>query len=429
MNDLTSKLDSALSERYSIVEELGRGSMSRVFRATDLKHNRDVAIKVLQPEISISLASERFLREIEIVSNLLHPHVLPLYDSGDADGLLYHVTPLFDGETIRDRLERDRQFPVDEALLLAREVADGLDYAHEQGVIHRDIKPDNILLYKGHALIADFGLARAVTIGGGERLTQTGFVVGSPAYMSPEQARGEDTIDGRSDQYGLACVLYEMLAGEPPLSGRTRQVIVARRLSEKPSPIHTIRDSVSPAVDQILAKALSRLPVDRFATAGDLAGALSVAQTGSMVFVSNPGMAQGGSDVSTSMSTSAITSAVEQLAPDFWHELKRRKVFNVGLVYGAFMFAAMGFVAEILERALPDDVINWLLLLLAAGLPVSLVLAWAFEIKPEGVRRTQSIDIREDTSREHPVSRRAALVAAAILIVALGGWLVFILLG
>ena len=427
MNDLSSKLDSALTDRYSVVEELGRGSMSRVFRAIDTKHNRDVAIKVLQPEISISLAAERFLREIEIVSRLLHPHVLPLYDSGDADGLLYHVTPLIDGETIRDRLDRDRQFPVDEALRLAGEVADGLDYAHGQGVIHRDIKPDNILLYKGHALIADFGLARAVTIGGGERLTQTGFVVGSPAYMSPEQARGEDTIDGRSDLYGLACVLYEMLAGEPPLSGRTRQVIVARRLSEKPSPIHTIRDSVSPAVDQILAKALSRLPADRFATAGEFAEALSAAQTGSILIVSNPGTMDATPAAGTSMSTSAITSAVQQLAPDFWYELKRRKVYSVGIVYGAFMIASIGLVSDLGELFLPATVVNWLLILLGAGLPISLVLAWAFEIKPEGVTRTQSIDIREETG-EHPISRRAALVAGAILLVAAVGWLVAVLI-
>jgi serine/threonine-protein kinase len=427
MNDLSSKLDGALTGRYSIVEELGRGSMSRVFRATDLKHKRDVAIKVLQPEISISLAAERFLREIEIVSGLLHPHVLPLYDSGDADGLLYHITPLFDGETIRDRLERDRQFPVDEALQLAREVADGLDYAHEQDVIHRDIKPENILLYKGHALIADFGLARAVTIGGGERLTQTGFVVGSPAYMSPEQARGEDTIDGRSDQYGLACVLYEMLAGEPPLSGRTRQVIVARRLSEKPSPIHTIRDSVSPAVDQILAKALSRLPADRFATSGEFAEALSAAETGSILIVSNPGTMDGASVPATSMSTSAITSAVEQLVPDFWYELKRRKVYSVGIVYGAFMIASIGLVSDLGELVLSAKVVNWLLILLAAGLPISLVLAWVFEIKPEGVTRTQSIDIREETG-EHPVSRRAALVAGAILVIAFAGWIATVLI-
>jgi len=213
MTDALGRLTAALAGRYRIESELGAGGMATVYLAQDLKHRRQVAIKVLKPELASVLGPERFLREIEIAAQLTHPHILPLYDSGEAEGLLYYVMPYVEGESLRDRITREKQLPLDDALQVARETADALSYAHSHGVIHRDIKPENILLESGHAVVADFGIARAISAAGGERLTETGLAVGTPAYMSPEQAAGEKNLDGRSDLYALGCVLYEMLAG------------------------------------------------------------------------------------------------------------------------------------------------------------------------------------------------------------------------
>jgi serine/threonine-protein kinase len=274
MPDLLQRLQSALSERYAIERELGRGGMATVFLAEDLKHRRKVALKVLHPEIAAALGPDRFLREIETVAGLQHPHILPLYDSGEADGLLYYVMPYAEGESLRQRLDRERQLGVAESLRIAIEVADGLDYAHRKGVIHRDIKPGNILMAEGHATIADFGIARAIEAAREDRMTSTGLGVGTALYASPEQAAGEDSLDGRADIYSLGCVLYEMLAGEPPLTGVTPQMILARRLSETPTALHSLRDTVPPALDGVLAKALARVPADRHATAAVLGRAL-----------------------------------------------------------------------------------------------------------------------------------------------------------
>jgi len=276
------RLTAALSDRYRLERELGQGGMATVYLAHDLKHDRDVAIKVLHPDLGAALGGERFLSEIRTTARLQHPHILPLLDSGEADGLLYYVMPLVTGETLRARLERDRQLPVDEAIRTAREVADALGYAHGLGVIHRDIKPENILLQGGHALVADFGIALAVQSAGGQRMTQTGLSLGTPQYMSPEQAMGERTIDARSDVYALGAVTYEMLVGEAPFTGPSVQAIVARLITEEPRALSSQRKAVPDHVEAAVLRALEKLPADRFATATEFAAALGNA-TGATV--------------------------------------------------------------------------------------------------------------------------------------------------
>jgi serine/threonine-protein kinase len=267
-------LAAALEGRYRLERELGRGGMATVYLAHDVRHDREVAIKVLHPELGAALGSERFLSEIKTTARLQHPHILPLLDSGAADGLLFYVMPYVRGETLRTHLTRDRQLPIEEALLIAREVADALGAAHALGIIHRDIKPENILLQGGHALVADFGIALAVQSAGGARMTQTGLSLGTPQYMSPEQAMGERTIDARSDIYALGAVTYEMLGGDPPFTGSSVHAIVAKVLSERPTPLHTLRDTVPPYVEQAVLIALAKLPADRFATVKEFADAL-----------------------------------------------------------------------------------------------------------------------------------------------------------
>ena len=268
------RLTSSLADRYRIERELGTGGMATVYLAHDLRHGRDIAIKVLHPDLGAALGAERFLAEIRTTARLQHPHILPRLDSGDAGGLLYYVMPLATGETLRARLERERQLPIDDAIRIAREVADALGYAHSAGIVHRDIKPENILLQGGHALVADFGIALAVQQAGGQRMTQTGLSLGTPQYMSPEQAMGERTIDARTDIYALGAVTYEMLVGDPPFTGSTVQAIVARVLAERPTPLHTLRDTVPAAVEQATLKALAKLPADRYSTAAEFAAAL-----------------------------------------------------------------------------------------------------------------------------------------------------------
>ena len=268
-------LAAALADRYRIERELGQGGMATVYLARDLTHDRDVAIKVLHPDLAAALGAERFLAEIRTTANLQHPHILPLHDSGAAGGFLFYVMPFVDGETLRTRITRDRQLPIPEALLIAREVADALAYAHGRGVIHRDIKPENILLQGGHALVADFGIALAVQSAGGQRMTQTGLSLGTPQYMSPEQAMGERAIDARTDVYALGAVTYEMLTGDPPFTGSTVQAIVAKVLTDRPAPIRTTRDTVSAGVEAAVMTALAKLPADRFEGAAQFAEALS----------------------------------------------------------------------------------------------------------------------------------------------------------
>src|SRR6476646_3844489 len=274
MPEVLSRLQLALADRYRLDRELGQGGMAVFYLAEDLRHGRRVAIKVLHPELSAVLGGERVLAEIKVTANLQHPHILGLIDSGNADGLLYYVMPHVAGESLRARLIRDRQLPVDEALRLAREVASALDYAHRHGVVHRDIKPENILLQDGSALVADFGIALAVQEAGGERMTQTGMSLGTPQYMSPEQAMGQRVIDARSDIYALGAVTYEMLIGEPPFTGPSAQAIVARLLSEEPRRLSAQRKAIPEQVEFAVLRALEKLPADRWATAREYADAL-----------------------------------------------------------------------------------------------------------------------------------------------------------
>jgi serine/threonine-protein kinase len=290
-------LGQSLADRYRLERELGAGGMATVYLAHDLKHERDVAIKVLHPDLGAALGAERFLTEIRTTARLQHPHILPLLDSGtvvakadrgDPAALaelggggaqpttfLYYVMPLVTGETLRARLERERQLPIADAVRIAREVASALDYAHRHGVIHRDIKPENILLHDGQAMVADFGIALAVQSAGGQRMTQTGLSLGTPQYMSPEQAMGEKQIDARSDVYALAAVTYEMLAGDAPFTGGSVQAIVAKIMTEKPTPVHTLRDTVPEHVEDAVLTGLAKLPADRFASAAEFAAALA----------------------------------------------------------------------------------------------------------------------------------------------------------
>ena len=276
MPDLLESLREPLADRYAVERELGRGGMATVFLAEDRKHHRSVAIKVLHAELTAALGAGRFLREIEIAARLQHPHILPLYDSGAAAGFLYYVMPYVEGESLRDRLTREKQLPQDDALRIATEVAGALAYAHSRGVVHRDIKPENIMLSGGTAVVADFGIAHAVTAAGDrQHLTQTGTVIGTPAYMSPEQATGSTEIDGRSDQYSLACVVYEMLVGEPPFTGPTAQAVIARHSLDMVSPPSIVRSTIPDAVEAAILRALAKLPVDRYATTALFAEALN----------------------------------------------------------------------------------------------------------------------------------------------------------
>jgi serine/threonine-protein kinase len=265
----------ALQDRYLLLRELGAGGMATVYLAEDVKHHRKVAVKVLRPELAALLGAERFLKEIEVTANLQHPHILPLFDSGIAGTRLFYVMPYVEGETLRVRLNREKQLPVAEAVRIATEAASALDYAHRHGLIHRDVKPENILLHDGRALVADFGIALAVSRAGGSRVTETGLSLGTPQYMSPEQATADRDLTPRSDVYALGCVLYEMLTGDPPHTGSTAQAIIAKVITEAPRPIRPARPSVPAHVEAAVLTALQKLPADRFATPAEFAAALA----------------------------------------------------------------------------------------------------------------------------------------------------------
>jgi len=275
MGSAAERLATALADRYRIERELGQGGMATVYLAEDLKHQRKVAVKVLKPELGAVLGAERFINEIRTTANLQHPNLLPLFDSGEADGLLFYVMPYVEGETLRARLDSERQLPVDETLRLISLLAGALDFAHARGVVHRDLKPENILLQAGQPIVADFGIALAVAQAGGQRVTETGLSLGTPHYMSPEQAAGTHTVDARSDQYALGAIAYEMLTGEPPHTGPTTPALIARLLTERPRDIRSTRPAVPAGVDAAIQRALEKSPADRFSSCGAFAGALA----------------------------------------------------------------------------------------------------------------------------------------------------------
>jgi serine/threonine-protein kinase len=313
------RLNAALEGRYRIERELGAGGMATVYLAEDLKHKRQVAIKVLKPELAAVVGADRFLAEIRTTANLQHPNILPLFDSGESDSFLFYVMPYVEGESLRHRLDRERQLPVDEALRIANEVAEALDYAHRQGIIHRDIKPANILLREGRPLVADFGIALAVTAAGAGRLTETGLSLGTPFYMSPEQATADRDPGPQSDVYSLGCVLYEMLAGEPPFTGSSAQAILGKIITGDPVPPSSHRSTVQPHVDWVVLRAISKLPADRFSSTAEMTRALSDPTVHA---------AQGG------RRPGASRSGVGSLERAFWLVLLAAAVSGIGLLWG-----------------------------------------------------------------------------------------------
>ena len=274
MSELLRRLQAAVADRYDLDREIGRGGMATVYLAQDVRHHRSVAVKVLHPQLALSLGSDRFLREIQIAARLQHPHIVPLYDSGQAEDFLYYVMPFVEGESLRQRLERERQLPLEEALKIARAVAAALDYAHRQQIVHRDIKPENVMLHEGEAMVTDFGIAKAVSAAAATSLTQTGTAVGTPAYMSPEQASGEIELDGRSDVYSLGCLVFEMLAARTPFTGATAQAIIAHAFTDPVPALRAFREAVPEWVEQAVAKALAKHPAERYATAAQFGQAL-----------------------------------------------------------------------------------------------------------------------------------------------------------
>src|SRR5262245_20520202 len=272
-------LADALRDRYVLEREIARGGMATVWLARDVKHDREVAVKVFRRKRSAAVSAERFLHEVRIIAQLDHPHILTLIDSGASSNFLWYVIPYVRGESLRERLWNDSRLEVKEALAITRQIAGAIDYAHRHGVIHRDIKPENVLLFEGEAMLADFGIALAVQEAGDKRLTQTGVSLGTPQYMSPEQAGGERHLSGRSDLYSLAAVLYEMLAGQPPHTGATEQEVLANLIAEQPARLRALRDAVPPEIDAAVARGLAKYPGDRFASGEEFVAALSSLQS------------------------------------------------------------------------------------------------------------------------------------------------------
>ncbi len=309
MADILSRLQAGVADRYRVDRAIGQGGMATVYLADDLRHGRKVAIKLLTPELGAIIGGERFLSEIRVTANLQHPHILGLIDSGETDGLLYYVMPYVEGETLRARLDRERQLPVHEALRITREVGNALDYAHRRGVIHRDIKPENVLLLDGQAMVADFGIALAASRAGGSRLTETGLSLGTPSYMSPEQAGGERDLDARSDQYSLACMLYEMLAGQPPHTGPTVQAVIAAVLTREPEALDVVRTTVPTHVSDAVSIALAKLPADRFESTAQFLSALEQAGPTTGATSRRATSARGAAPRPTSMRTAVVAAA------------------------------------------------------------------------------------------------------------------------
>jgi formylglycine-generating enzyme required for sulfatase activity len=365
-------LEAALADRYRIERELGEGGMATVYLADDLRHERQVALKVLKPELAALLGAERFLSEIKTTAALRHPHILPLFDSGEAGGFLFYVMPYVEGETLRDRLRREGALEVSEALAITRDVTQALDYAHGQSVIHRDVKPENILLGDGGAVVADFGIALAVSEAGGERLTETGLYLGTPTYMSPEQATGESDATPASDVYSLACLLYEMLSGEPPFAGATLGAVLAKVVSETPPPIRTVQPDVSSDIEAAIVRGLARLPEERFQTAAEFAGALgptpAAAQARAGMSPRRRQMFIGGAVVGVLLLAIASVSLYRQLADQRWVRQVAIPEIERSLSEG---FGVEAFHTALEAQRIARDDPSVLRLLEASSLPVS----------------------------------------------------------
>ena len=370
MSSLPSRISGALSGHYRLEDEIGAGGMATVYLAQDLRHDRRVAVKVLRPELAAVIGAERFLAEIKLTANLQHPHILPLFDSGEADSYLFYVMPYVEGESLRDRLRREKQLAVADALRIAGEVASALDYAHRHGVIHRDIKPENILLHDGRALVADFGIALAASKAGGDRMTETGMSLGTPHYMSPEQAMGERDITARSDVYALGAVLYEMLTGDPPFTGSTAQAIVARVVTETPRPLLPQRHTIPPHVEAAVMTALEKLPADRFASAALFAEALV-----------NP----------TATRPTARTGTAPAAAPGAGSRSRLRDPVVIGLA--AVAVAALGLAAASLRRPAPAPELPTVRFRYTGSdsAEVTSGYPWPAAISPDGARLVYSV--------------------------------------
>ncbi len=344
MADILEQLKTALAENYAVDRLLGEGGMAIVFLARDVKHDREVAVKVLKPELAASLGADRFLREIQVTARLQHPHILPLYDSGEAAGLLYYVMPYVVGESLSDLLAREKQLGLEDAARITREVAEALAYAHSYGLVHRDIKPDNVMMSNGHAIVADFGIARALSEAGADKLTQTGMSVGTPAYMSPEQSAGDPGVDGRSDVYSLGCMLYEMLVGQVPFTGPTAMAIMARHTMDHVTPPSIMRQSIPPELEDIVLRAMEKVPADRYRTAHEMVEALKAVERGEV----------SGARVSTAMRASRAGMRPSQMgmrasqvgfALDEQPAPRRRWPYLVGVGGVAVLLAGVGWLA------------------------------------------------------------------------------------
>jgi tRNA A-37 threonylcarbamoyl transferase component Bud32/tetratricopeptide (TPR) repeat protein len=361
-----------LSGRYRLERVLGQGGMAIVYLADDLKHGRKVAVKVFRPELAVSLGAERFLREVEIASQLNHPHILPLHDSGESEGLLFYVMPYVEGETLRQRLQRERQLPLDDALEIAREVADALSYAHSQGVVHRDVKPENILFSAGHAVVADFGVARAISAAATAPRTATGLAIGTPLYMSPEQASGATELDGRADLYALGCILFEMLAGEPPFTGPTPQAVLAQHVQERPRSLRVLRPTVPPHVERAVATLLAKIPADRFRTASQFVTAIT-----------SPHLVVLGGRAGLRRAAAVLAVAVPALVAAVWAVWPEPPLDT-----SRYLVASFGHGRGEVPRELGGDLCQWRL--------------------AEGLRRWEGINVPDDFEVRDALARQGA---------------------
>ena len=449
-------LAKSLSDRYRIGHEIGRGGMATVYKAHDIRHDRPVALKVMHRELTDAIGAERFLREIRVTANLQHPHVLPLFDSGEVGGRLFYVMPMVDGESLKDRLRRETQLGITDTIKIVRDVTSALAHAHAKGVVHRDIKPENILFSGDYAVLADFGVARAVTQAAEEGLTRRGLAMGSPPYMAPEQMKDSGTIDGRTDIYALGCVMYEMLVGSPPFTGSTAQVVMARHATDPVPPIRSVRSTVPEELEAVVMRCLAKVQADRFADANAMVAALdavsrshAASPSATPQGVAPPSPTTHGAETATAATTQSVAQPTSATTPrpvptdptsatgqrvasgsydtnehsgehSFLGELKRRKVYQAGAIY---LFLAMGAL-QAAELAFPtfglEAYFDFVVMGSMLGFPLVLVLAWAYDLTTKGLRRTDpygTLGTGVPTVARHGVRLRVAGVLGLLLFV------------